>query len=232
MTFYLFANFKTYPQGTGTKAVALAKLLSGFYTGEVEIIPVVQAVDLSSVVLASQLKVFVQHVDAVKFGSNTGKILPEAVKEAGAFGAVLNHAENKIPDPIIEATVRRCKEAGLKVMLCAETLERAKVLAKFSPDFIAIEPPELIGGNISVSTAKPSLISDSVKAIAKVSPKIIPITGAGIKNADDVSKAIELGTKGVFVASGIVTAQDQEHAIRQLLEGFESHIPRRGGEMP
>ncbi|HLC92977.1 MAG TPA: triose-phosphate isomerase [archaeon] len=230
MPLYLFVNFKTYEQGTGQNAVSLSKLLSSFYTGEVEIIPVVQASDLHPVALACQLKLFAQHIDPVKYGSNTGKILPEGVKAAGAFGTILNHAEHKLTDSIIEASMKRCREAGLKVMLCAETLERAKILAKFSPDFIAVEPPELIGGAVSVSSAKPELISDSVKAIAKINPKIIPITGAGIKNSDDVSKAIELGTKGVFVASGIVSAQDQEHAIRQMLLGFPSG--RDAGKMP
>ncbi len=224
MPFYFFVNFKTYEQGTGEKAAALSRLLSSFFTGEVEIIPVVQAADIRAITMASQLKVFAQHVDAVKYGSNTGKVLPEAIKSAGAHGTVLNHAEHKISDAVAEAAVKRCREAGLKVMLCAETLERAKALARLAPDFIAVEPPELIGGDISVSTAQPSLISDAVAAIAKINPKIIPITGAGIKNSDDVSKAIELGTKGVFVASGIVTSQDQEHAIRRMLEGFAPHL--------
>ena len=219
---YLFVNFKTYEQGTGDKAVALSRLLSSFYSGDVEIIPVVQAVDLRGVSLASQLKVFGQHIDPVSFGSNTGKILPEALKAAGAKGTVLNHAENKISNELIEKTLKRCREAGLKVMVCAEDLKRAKEVAKFFPDFIAVEPPELIGGDISVSTAKPSLISDSVREIRKINPKIIAITGAGVKNAGDVSKAIELGTSGVFVASGIVCAKDQEYAIRELLGGFPS----------
>ena len=220
--YYLFVNFKTYKEGTGSNAIALAKLLSSFHTGEVDIIPVAQASDIKEISTNVSLKVFAQHIDPITFGSNTGYILPEAVKQAGAIGTILNHAENKRDNKFIQKAVKQCKEAGLKVMLCAESMKRAQQLAKFSPEFIAIEPPELIGGDISVSTAKPTLISASVKAIQKINPKIIVITGAGIKNGGDVSKAIELGTKGVFVASGIVVAKDQEHAIRQLLSGFPS----------
>jgi len=220
LSFYLFVNFKTYEQGTGDKAISLAKLLSSFYSGDIEIIPVVQSADLREISLDSQLKVFAQHADPISFGSNTGKILPESLKAAGANGTILNHAENKIPNAQIGQTLKRCKEVGLKVMVCAENLKRAKEIAKFSPDFIAVEPPELIGGNVSVSSAKPELISDSVKEIRKINTKIIVITGAGIKSGDDVAKAIELGTSGVFVASGIVCAKDQEWAIRDLINGF------------
>ena len=95
-------------------------------------------------------------------------------------------------------------------------------IASFSvkPDFIAVEPPDLIGGDVSVSTAKPELISDSVKAVHAVA-SIPVITGAGIKNSADARKALELGTEGVFVASGIVKAQNPEKAIDELLEGFK-----------
>ncbi|MBI4210415.1 MAG: triose-phosphate isomerase [Candidatus Diapherotrites archaeon] len=227
---YLFVNFKTYEGGTGESALGLAKLLSTFYTGEVEIIPVLQALDMRIVSESVPLKLFAQHVDAVKYGSNTGKILPEALKAAGASGTILNHAENKIPNDAIKSTIARCHEAGLKVMVCAETLQRAKEIAAFSPDFIAVEPPELIGGKMSVSAARPELISDSVKAISKINPNIIVITGAGVKNAEDVSKAIALGTSGVFVASGIVCAEDKEYAVRQLLSGFPSG--KDDGKMP
>ncbi|VVB99940.1 Triosephosphate isomerase [uncultured archaeon] len=228
MKHFLFVNFKTYEEGTGAKAVALSKLLSSFSDGVVEIIPVVQAADLKAVCFASQLRVFAQHCDAVNYGSNTGKILPEALRAAGAHGTVLNHAENKIGNDAIKATLARCREVGLKVMVCAETLRRAKEIAAFSPapDFIAVEPPELIGGDISVSTANPKLISDSVKEIRRINSGIIPITGAGIKSNLDVSKAIELGTMGVFVASGIVCAKDREFAARQLLSGF----PKSGSD--
>ncbi len=219
MVNYLFVNFKTYREGTGKNAVSLARALASL-KGRAKIIPVVQALDLKEVASKVPLNVFAQHADPVSFGSNTGAVLPEALKSAGAYGTILNHAENKRPNEFIEKAVRRCRDAGLKVMLCAESIQRARELARFSPDFIAVEPPELIGGDISVSTARPELISDSVEAIHSVDKKIIVITGAGIKNSGDVRKALELGTKGVFVASGIVKAENQKNAARELMKGF------------
>jgi len=47
------------------------------------------------------------------------------------------------------------------------------------------------------------------------------ITGAGIKTTDDVRKAIELGTAGVFVSSGIVKAKNQKKALKEILAGFK-----------
>ncbi|MEM4326646.1 MAG: triose-phosphate isomerase, partial [Candidatus Diapherotrites archaeon] len=222
MQYFLFVNFKTYEEGSGKKALSLAKLLAGFNSGEVDIIPVVQVVDLRQIVYDTPLKIFVQHVDPISYGANTGMILPEAVRDAGAFGCVVNHAENKRDNIFVEAVVRRCHEVNLKVLVCAESLERAKQIAFFSPDFIAVEPPELIGGNVSVSTAKPELISDAVKAINGIDSKIKVLVGAGIKTNKDVSKAIELGSCGVFVSSGIVCAKDKEYALRSLLSGFPS----------
>jgi triosephosphate isomerase len=149
-------------------------------------------------------------------------MLPEAVKEAGAKGTILNHAEHKLPDDVLEKSIARAKQAGLLVMACAESTARAKKIASFGtkPDLIAIEPPELIGGNISVSTAKPEIISDTVRAVHSVA-KIPIITGAGIKNGMDVKKSISLGCKGVFVASGIVKSGNQKKAIAEIISGFD-----------
>jgi len=220
----LFINFKTYAESTGKKAVALAKKAAAVAKeSRASIVLVVQAVDIRLVSESAKLPVFAQHIDPVGFGSNTGHILAEAAKEAGAVGTVLNHAENKRGNAFLQKAIKRAKEAGLAVMVCAETLERAKEIASFGekPDFIAVEPPELIGGDISVSTARPELITDSVRAIKAIAPGIDVITGAGIKNAADVAKAIELGAKGVFVASGIIKAKDQKQAIKGLLSGFK-----------
>jgi triosephosphate isomerase len=220
----LFINFKTYSEATGKNALALAKKAEKVSKkANASIVLVAQAFDISSLSKNCSLPVFSQHLDAVEFGANTGWAMPFAAKEAGATGTVINHAEHKIDNSVLEKTIGLAKKNSLVVMACAEHLERAKQIASFSnkPDFIAIEPPELISGNISVSTARPELISDSVAAIKKIAPEITVITGAGIKNSADVSKAIELGTSGVFVASGITKAADPEKAIFELVSGFK-----------
>ncbi len=219
----LFINFKTYEQATGEKAVELAKTAENAAkeTGA-SIALVAQAADLRAVASAVSLPVFAQHVDPVEFGSHTGHILPEAVKEAGAAGAVLNHAENKRDNSFLESAIKRAHETGLTVMACAESTQRAKEIASFGekPELIAIEPPGLIGGDVSVSTAEPALITGTVEAVHGIAG-IRVITGAGIKSGADAKKAIELGTAGVFVASGIIKAPDQGKAITDLVSGFK-----------
>lgn len=219
----LFINFKVYEAGTGLKALEVAKIAQrvSLSTGKT-IVLVPQACDIRLISQKCKIPVFAQHVDPVTYGAHTGSILPEAVKEAGASGTVLNHAENKRPDDFVEAAIKRAKEAGLMVMVCAESLERAKKIAGYAskPDLIAIEPPELISGDISVSKARPELITDVVKAVSAIS-NIPVIAGAGIKNSQDVKKAIELGCSGVFVASGVMKAQDKKKEMLELLSGFE-----------
>ena len=85
---------------------------------------------------------------------------------------------------------------------------------------ILAEPPELVGGNISVSTARPEIIRNSAERVKKISPATMVLCGAGIKNQSDVKKAIELGAGGVGVASGIVKAHDIEKAMRDIAGGL------------
>jgi len=220
----LFLNFKTYAESTGSNAVSLAKQAEEVVSEEgASVALVVQAVDIRLVTNVTTLPVFAQHVDPVSYGSNTGHVLPEAVKAAGAIGVVLNHAENKRDNAFLERAIVRAKEVGLVVMVCAEDIDRARQVASFEakPDLIAVEPPELIGGDVSVSAARPELITDSVKAVKAIAPNIEVITGAGIKNEADVRKAVELGTRGVFVASGVIKAGDQKEAIRGLVRGLK-----------
>ena len=219
----LFINFKTYAEATGKNAVSLAKKAESVSRKEqASIALVVQAADIRAVGKAVELPVFAQHIDPIKFGGNTGCILPEAIKQAGAVGSVLNHAENKRDNAFLKKAIGRAKELGLTTLLCAETLARAKQIAGFpeKPDFIAVEPPELIGGDVSVSAAEPGLISRSVKAVKGIAPRVAVITGAGIKGRADVERALQLGSKGIFVSSGIVKASDQEKAIIDLVRGF------------
>ncbi|PIU21758.1 MAG: triose-phosphate isomerase [Candidatus Diapherotrites archaeon CG08_land_8_20_14_0_20_34_12] len=218
----LFINFKTYEQSTGKNALQLAKIAEAISKkNKKKIVLVVQSVDLKEVAKSVSLDVFAQHVDPVVYGANTGGQLPEALKQAGAKGTILNHAEKKVDDIFLQKAIIRAKEAGLKVMCCAETTERAKKIASFAvtPDLIAVEPPELIGGNISVSEANPRIIEETVKEIHKIA-NIPVVAGAGITSTKDVLKSVELGCIGVFVASSIVKAKDQAKAIEELLSGF------------
>jgi triosephosphate isomerase len=217
----LLINFKTYEQGTGEEAVKLARAASSIAKKTKEnVVLSVQPTDLQRIAGEVSLPVYAQHIDPIKPGSHTGWILPEAVKEAGAKGTLINHSERSIGIGKVEECVKRCRELGLVSVCCAATPLKAAVIAKFGPDFIAIEPPELIGGKVSVSTAKPEVIEDTVDAVKRVNDEIMVLCGAGVHCAKDVSKAIELGAAGVLVASAVVKSGNPGKVIKDLISGF------------
>src|SRR4030042_2764633 len=152
----IFVNFKTYQQGTGEAALILAKICQEVEkTSGIKIIPIVQATDIFR--LASQgLIVWAQHIDEVDFGSYTGQVLSKSILEAGAKGTLLNHSEKKLSFEKVKDVLQGLK--GFQSLVCAESIEEGQQLAELKPDFLAYESPELIGGEVSVSQARPEII--------------------------------------------------------------------------
>lgn len=215
----IITNFKTYESATGQKAVELAKIheIVAQERG-VEIMIAVQAVDLWRVCQEVKIPVLAQHLDPVEYGSATGHNLPEALKQAGAWGTLLNHSEHRLEREVLKKSVERAKEVGLKVIVCAKDPEEGASFLEFEPDFIAVEPPELIGGEISVSTARPEIIEHAAKLIGQNRL----LVGAGVKNGEDVEIALKLGVKGVLLASGVTKAEDPTKVLEDLASGFKS----------
>lgn len=213
----VLVNFKNFKEGTGLSGLKLAKSMGEAQRRlkirigvSVETFLIGPASDFKGVML------FGQHVDGVEFGSNTGSILCESMLGAGAVGSLLNHSENRVDPKLIAPTIERMRSVGLVSVLCVESVDEVARYAAFGPDFIAIEPPELIGGDISVSSARPELISEAVEAAGE-----IPIlVGAGIKNGQDLRVALDLGAVGILVASGVCKAEDPI----KVLEDFNSVV--------
>ena len=215
----IVVNFKTYQQASGEAAVKLTHSICDC-AGEtgVEIIVCPQAVDLRKVVAVSDHPVWAQHVDAVERGRVTGWFPPEVAKESGAVGTLLNHSEHKLSVGQLGETLARCKESGLKTLVFADSVEEAKVVSKFKPDYIGYEPPELVGSKTtSVARSKPDVIEKVVKAIAD-----IPIfVGAGIKDKNDVLVSLKRGAKGVVPSSAVVLAKNPKKVLEDLAKGFK-----------
>ncbi len=211
-------NFKTYAQATGEGALRIAKAAEKVWkeTG-ITIMVAPQLADLYRITQEVEIPVFAQHIDPIKPGSHTGHVLPEAVKEAGAAGTLLNHSENRMILADLEASIRRAEEVGLMTMVCSNNPTVSAAVAALGPDYVAVEPPELIGTGIPVSKAKPEVITNTVELVRKVNPEVKVLTGAGISTGEDVKKALELGSVGVLLASGVTKAKDPEKAIRDLV---------------
>lgn len=214
----VIVNFKAYPESTGVNAQSLAKDIERLANEvNVNLAIAVQAVDLALIAASVSIPVLAQHVDGVGYGAYTGQVPVDILKPLGVDGALLNHSERRVSDDQIAAAVAQMKKVGMFSVVCAESVEECEYLSKFQPDLIAIEPPELIGGEVSVSTAKPHVISDAVKMLGK--GKVL--VGAGIKNANDVKIAMELGACGILVASGVVRAPRPMDVLRDLCGAFK-----------
>ena len=213
----IVVNFKTYESAQGVAAEELAQHMQDANDSNSEFVAVVSPFDLEPVCEAApQIQVWTQHLDPIGFGSNTGWLHPQTAIERGAVGTIINHAEHKISYEKISQLIDALPE-GFLVCACAASVDEAKILAKLNPDMIAVEPPELIGGDVSVTTVDPSIVSNTVNAVKSINPNVRVLCGAGVKNGDDVAKAIELGSTGVLLASGVTKSNNPKDVLKDLV---------------
>jgi triosephosphate isomerase (TIM) len=204
----IIINFKTYLQGKDV--LKLAKIIEKTDKNIIIGIPSSYIFEISK---KTKLRVYAEHVDYFKPGRNTGFVLPEAVKESGAEGVFLNHSEHLINFNILKKTLNRCKKINLKTAVFASNLKEAKKIEKLNPDFLIIEPPEIVSGKISISKYKPELIKKISKNI-----NIKFLVGAGIRNKEDIEIALKLGASGVAISSAIVKSKNPKKALNKLLK--------------
>jgi len=215
----ILINFKTYAEATGKKALKLAETAANVsLETDICIGLAPQLTDLASVARLVALPVFAQHIDPITAGSFTGHVLPESVKEAGATGTLINHSERRLRLADIDTAIRRAREAGLISVVCANNPDVSAAVAALKPQMLAVEPPELIGTGISVSKAKPKVVSGTVKLVKEINSDVVVLCGAGISKGEDVRAALKLGTEGVLVASAIVKAKDPYTVLLEFAE--------------
>jgi triosephosphate isomerase len=219
---HVLVNFKNYKEATGKNALTLAKICEKISKKHGIVVGVApQFIDLQKVKEKVKIPVFAQHIDPIeKAGAFTGYVVAENLKAIGIDGTLINHSERKLPLKDVEKCVEIAKKFELISICCAATPEEAERIAAFNPNFIAIEPPELIGTGIPVSKAKPEVVTKSIEKISKINGEVKVLCGAGITTGEDVKKALELGAVGVLVASGVVKAKNP----KEVLEGFARAI--------
>lgn len=219
----VLVNFKTYAEGTGRNALALAKACEKVSLETNVCVGVApQFTDIAVIASAVSIPVFSQHIDSVQAGSFTGHVLPESVKEAGAVGTMINHSERRLKLSDIDATIARARENKLVSVVCSNNASVSAAVAALKPDMLAVEPPELIGTGIPVSKAKPEVVSGTVDLVRRVNRDIVILCGAGITRGEDVAAALRLGTKGVLVASGIVKAKNPYAVLLEFAEAMRN----------
>ncbi len=214
----LIVNCKTYEAASGPEAQKLAytcEKVADQTGAEIAIAP--QNADIGRLAEKVSIPVLAQHTDPEGYGSNTGSDIAETLAYNGTDGTLINHSEDQVSLDTIESVIERAETSDMETVVCVDEQTLADNAADFKPDYIAYEPPELIGGDTSVSEAKPEVLESVIETVGGRAPVL---TGAGVKNEEDVRKALELGSKGILVASGVIKADDPEQALRDLVEPF------------
>jgi len=209
-------NCKNYEEISGDKIlkfVKIAEKVSKKYKVKIAIAPPQHLIGLVS---NSKIPILAQHIDNSKVGSTTGHIIPELLKKSKVNGSLINHSEHRISSEDVSNLVAKLHDLKMISVVCVKDVAEVKKYSKLNPDYIAIEPPELIGSGKAVSNEKPEIIIKAADAVknAKNSTKLL--CGAGIVSGQDVSKALELGANGILVASGIIKAKNWTKIIEEF----------------
>lgn len=211
-------NYKTYLESSGENALELARALkSASEESGITMVAAPQAADIYRIQDQISLPIFAQHIDPITPGGHTGSNLIETLIEAGISGSLINHSENRMKLADIDEVIQLCKQNDIESCVCTNNIATSKAIATFSPDAVAVEPPELIGTGIPVSQAQPEVVGDSVKGVKSINKKIKVLCGAGISTGDDMKAAMDLGADGVLLASGIVKAKNPKEALLDLV---------------
>ena len=213
-------NCKNYEEISGDKIIKFIKIaekVSKKYKIKIAISPPQHLIGL---VANSSILILAQHVDDSKIGSTTGFIIPELLKKSKVKGSLINHSEHRISNKEIEKLVLKLKELKMISIVCVKDVAEVKKYLKINPDFIAIEPPELIGSGKAISTEKPDLIQKAASIVNDSKNKTKLLCGAGIVSGEDVAKSIELGSKGILVASGIIKAKNWNKIISEFAKAL------------
>lgn len=211
-------NYKTYLESSGENALELARALkSASEESGITMVAAPQAADIYRIQDQISLPIFAQHIDPITPGGHTGSNLIETLIEAGISGSLINHSENRMKLADIDEVIQLCKQNDIESCVCTNNIATSKAIATFSPDAVAVEPPELIGTGIPVSPAQPEVVEDSVKGVKSINKKIKVLCGAGISTGDDMKAAMDLGADGVLLASGIVKAENPKEALLDLV---------------
>lgn len=215
-------NFKNYLEVSADHTIRLAKIAEKVADNlRTEIVIAPPQPSLLAVIQNVKIPVICQHVDDSQIGSTTGFFIPEIAKSYGAVGSLINHSEHRLDNKTISNLVGRLHRLEMISIVCAQNAQEVAELVDLAPDFIAVEPPELIGSGKSVSKVNPLIIIDSLQAVTKNYTSTKMICGAGITDKSDVTSALQLGADGILVASSIVKATSWSEKISDLASGFE-----------
>lgn len=220
----MILNYKTYEEATGDKAVELTHIAVEAFQ-QVKNINLVVCPQFTDIYKLKDkfpsLEIWSQHIDPIVPGRNTGWISPYSVSEAGGVGSILNHSEHKLTNEQILKTLAHCENYELKTCVAIASKDELEVLSNVNPNFIAYEPLDFISTDKSILDEDKTRAKEFIYELQNKVPQAVPLLGAGVRDADDVSSAIKIGFHGVLVASGFIKSHHPKEFIFNLLAGFD-----------
>jgi len=213
----------------GETMLELARAIDeGAIRHDVDIILTVGYTDIRPIAAnTKRVNVFAPHMDPLPIGAGSGAVLPEAIKDAGAVGVQLNHAEKPLPLDVLAQTIRRADEVGLATMVCADSVEDVKAVAAMGPTVLIAEPTELIGTG---TTSDEDYVRQTLAAVQAINPNIMVLQAAGISNGDDVYDVIRQGAQATGCSSGIAKAADPAAMAEEMISSVRRAWDERGGK--
>ena len=208
-------------------AKGLEKLAKKYKVNVVLDIPDTEIYRVCKRVNSKYVHVYSQHMDSISVGKGMGRTLPEAVKAAGAVGVMLNHAEHKLSIEEIEKAIKRADELGLATMVCADSVEEVKQIAKLAPNILVAEPTELIG------TGKPAdkeYVDEVIRVIREINPDIKPFPSAGISKGEDCYNIIKAGSSASGCSSAIAKAENPLALAEEMIKAVRTAYDERNAK--
>ena len=160
------------------------------------------------------LIILAPYMDTLRPGRGMADILPEALKDAGAQGVVINHCERPMTLAAIKKTIDRANELDMFSFVCTDTIEEAKAIAQLRPDVINPEPSDLIG---SGQASDMSYVMDAIKAVKAINPDILVEQAAGITTAQQIYDFIMAGSEAAGSASGILNSDNPFELLDEMI---------------
>lgn len=214
-------NLKTYAEATGAKGLSLIKAansVSKKSLSKIIVCPQATQLHYAKEYSTPKLSFFAQHADDAGQGTFTGALTLEAIAAEGCGGTLINHAEKNVSSDHVFHVIEKSKALNLKTIVCANTVQKGVLFSQFKPWGVAIEIPELIATGNSISRVNPGVVELAVRQIKAVDAGILVFVGAGVANAEDYAKSLELGADGVLLSSRFVLAKDPEAWLESLAQ--------------
>jgi triosephosphate isomerase len=218
----ILVNFKIYSETFGNSAVRLAKIVKEVGDKyKIRTIVTASALDALRISRETGVEVWLQNIDEYSDGKHSGFISAKQAFALDIKGSLLNHSEHSVPKGTVLKIIKN-KPPGFTLCCCVKSPNQAeKWVIKAKPDYVLLEPPELIASETeSVATKNPH----SIQKLATLCQGLSLIVGAGVKNREDVKISLKMGAKAVMLSSAFVLSDDPQAVLSDIASGFSAII--------